>query len=501
MRRVAAAAALALVLATLVGTARADTFVVLPETSALPSFSALPSAQIPNGTGEIALPIAFTSRPATPEQLDYEQLLGLWQRAGAAYGIPWQVLASINKIESNFGRNMGPSSAGAIGWMQFMPSTWLRWGTDANGDGIANPWSPEDAIYSASRYLAAAGGQSDVSRAVFAYNHADWYVREVLDLANVYGQSGEVAFSLDAIEVKLERAQQRVVSTNARYVTALGRARGYARAERHWRAKEEHARLFSDRLAAGKQAGILDAQRRNALAAASRFGAELADAQADLAEARTLSRPASFGPGAGTLLQGPSYAGGYVFPVGGGPSLVSVAHVHHDYPAADIAAPAGTPVYALADSIVVRSWHTPDPRCGIGMTLRAIDGQVWTYCHLSYEEPFVQPGVALAAGQPVGLVGSTGHATGPHLHLQLQPASLYPQSEAWFQSFAGRAYRWQDAETPDLEPADPEPIQFERQPERSLAAVHAETAPAGAGPVFEVEPAQADSGVVIEFSR
>ena len=90
------------------------------------------------------------------------------------------MLAAINKMESNFGRNMGPSSAGAVGWMQFMPSTWLRWGVDADKDGIADPWNPYDAVYSAARYLAASGGQTDIRAAIFSYNHADWYVREVL---------------------------------------------------------------------------------------------------------------------------------------------------------------------------------------------------------------------------------------------------------------------------------------------------------------------------------
>src|SRR5712691_7668414 len=111
--------------------------------------------------------------PATPVQLPYPQLLDLWQSAGATYGIPWQVLAAINKVESNFGRNMGPSSAGAIGWMQFMPGTWLDWGIDGNGDGVADPWNPYDAVYSAARYLAASGGATDLYDAVFAYNHAD----------------------------------------------------------------------------------------------------------------------------------------------------------------------------------------------------------------------------------------------------------------------------------------------------------------------------------------
>ena len=66
---------------------------------------------------------------------------------------------------------------------------------------------------------------------------------------------------------------------------------------------------------------------------------------------------------------------------------------------------------------------------------------------MSYQQPGIQPGIAVAAGQPVGLVGSTGHSTGPHLHLQLQPASSYPQAEPWFDGFAGTAFRWQDAPT------------------------------------------------------
>src|SRR6185437_11031592 len=136
------------------------------------------------------------------------------------------VLASINKIESNFGRNMGPSSAGAIGWMQFMPSTWERWGVDADGDGIANPWSPEDGIAAAARYLAASGGQSDISRAVFSYNHADWYVQEVLDLARVYG-NGTIAQTADLQQVQqaLDQARKRVVAANKVLVAAQDRRR------------------------------------------------------------------------------------------------------------------------------------------------------------------------------------------------------------------------------------------------------------------------------------
>jgi hypothetical protein len=108
-------------------------------------------------------------------------LLPIYQAAGSAYGIPWPVLASINRIETDFGRNLNISSAGAIGWMQFMPATWATYGTDANDDGIRDPYNPADAIFAAARYLKAAGGAEDLRRAIFAYNHADWYVNDVLE--------------------------------------------------------------------------------------------------------------------------------------------------------------------------------------------------------------------------------------------------------------------------------------------------------------------------------
>ncbi|HVC07421.1 MAG TPA: lytic murein transglycosylase [Solirubrobacterales bacterium] len=112
-------------------------------------------------------------------------LLPVYQACGTQYGIPWEVLAAINKVETDFGSNLGPSSAGAEGWMQFLPSTWATWGVDGNGDGRKDPNNPVDAICAAARYLAAAGGGKNIYKAVFAYNHAGWYVHEVLsDAAN-----------------------------------------------------------------------------------------------------------------------------------------------------------------------------------------------------------------------------------------------------------------------------------------------------------------------------
>lgn len=111
-------------------------------------------------------------------------LIPIYQAAGSEYGIPWEVLASINRIETAFGTNLNISSAGALGWMQFMPATWEQYGVDANGDGKKDPFNPADAIFAAARYLRAAGGDTDLNRAVFAYNHADWYVQDVLEGAS-----------------------------------------------------------------------------------------------------------------------------------------------------------------------------------------------------------------------------------------------------------------------------------------------------------------------------
>ena len=115
-------------------------------------------------------------------------LLPIYQACGTEYGIPWEVLASINRIETAFGTNLNVSSAGALGWMQFIPSSWKAYGVDANNDGRKDPYNPVDAICAAANYLKAAGGQDDLPRAIFAYNHADWYVDEVLLYARQYGK-------------------------------------------------------------------------------------------------------------------------------------------------------------------------------------------------------------------------------------------------------------------------------------------------------------------------
>ena len=79
-------------------------------------------------------------------------LLPIYQAAGIEYDCPWQVLAAINEIETDYGRNLSVSSAGAVGWMQFLPSTWKQWAVAATGNGIADPYNPVDAIFTAARF-------------------------------------------------------------------------------------------------------------------------------------------------------------------------------------------------------------------------------------------------------------------------------------------------------------------------------------------------------------
>jgi hypothetical protein len=140
--------------------------------------------------------------------------IAAYHAAGDRYGIDWAILAAIGRIECDHGRSQGGgcnppgtvNSAGATGPMQFIGSTW-RVGTrpmrvptvgpptaavsegyaaDGDSDGLADVWDPADAIAGAARLLRVNGAPADYERALLAYNHASWYVREVIDLANRY---------------------------------------------------------------------------------------------------------------------------------------------------------------------------------------------------------------------------------------------------------------------------------------------------------------------------
>jgi len=127
--------------------------------------------------------------------------LTLYQTAASTCsGLPWPVLAAIGQVESGHGTNTGPSPAGAMGPMQFLPSTFAAYAVDGDGDGVADIWSPADSIYSAAHYLCANGagnGPRGLYSAIYHYNHADWYVLMVMrvaaELATRFGEPVPVA--------------------------------------------------------------------------------------------------------------------------------------------------------------------------------------------------------------------------------------------------------------------------------------------------------------------
>jgi Transglycosylase SLT domain len=142
---------------------------------------------------EVSTSLPVDAAPSTGRPGSYLQL---FQESAASYcqGLSWTVLAAIGQIESADGQNVGPSTAGALGPMQFLPSTWQTWGIDGFGDtGAPNILNPYDAVPSAARLLCAdgaAGGGQGLRTAIFDYNHASWYVNEVLTLAGEYAREG-----------------------------------------------------------------------------------------------------------------------------------------------------------------------------------------------------------------------------------------------------------------------------------------------------------------------
>lgn len=144
-----------------------------------------------DNTQPVELELARGEIYASPVDLvSKEDYRALYKRAAKEYGFAkdWYILAAVGKVESDHGENMGPSTAGALGPMQFLPSTWESSGVDGNGDGKANIMDPRDAIPAAAGYLKVGGAPDDWYAALFSYNHADWYVMEVLAVAESYRQ-------------------------------------------------------------------------------------------------------------------------------------------------------------------------------------------------------------------------------------------------------------------------------------------------------------------------
>ena len=109
----------------------------------------------------------------------------LYQKAAAAFGLDWRVLAAVHMIESGQATECAAVSyAGATGPMQFLPSTFDAYAVDGDGDGATNICDVDDAVFSAANLLATNWGATDITAALYHYNHSDYYVNEVLALAS-----------------------------------------------------------------------------------------------------------------------------------------------------------------------------------------------------------------------------------------------------------------------------------------------------------------------------
>jgi len=115
------------------------------------------------------------------------EYIPIYKAAGEKYNVDWSILGAIHKIETDFSRiNTMVSSVGALGHMQFMPPTWAHYGVDGNNDLRVDIWSLEDSIFSAANYLNASGYSKDIRKAIWHYNHAEWYVNDVLETAALF---------------------------------------------------------------------------------------------------------------------------------------------------------------------------------------------------------------------------------------------------------------------------------------------------------------------------
>jgi hypothetical protein len=150
------------------------------------------------------VPLAAGGEPAVSERVPAAsalarreipaRVLRLYETAALRYGLDWAILAGVGKVECNHGLDPDPSCsqrgavnrAGAGGPMQFLAATWARYGVDGDGDGVVDRWNQADAIYSAANYLRASGAPGSYGRALLAYNHAVWYVRQVQSWARLY---------------------------------------------------------------------------------------------------------------------------------------------------------------------------------------------------------------------------------------------------------------------------------------------------------------------------
>ena len=161
------------------------------QSPALSRTGAPPASMVPGGLLVPApggQPSAFAREDIPPAYY------ALYRAAAARFGLDWTILAAIGRVECDHGRDPAPActvegqfnSAGAGGPAQFLVSTWRRYGISATDTGVPDMWNPADAIFGMANYLRACGAPGDYPQAIYGYNHAWWYVADVLGWARRY---------------------------------------------------------------------------------------------------------------------------------------------------------------------------------------------------------------------------------------------------------------------------------------------------------------------------
>jgi hypothetical protein len=310
---------------------------------------------------------ALLGSPAVSVQaLDYYRipmfLLPIYQAAAVQYGVPWQVLAAINEVETNYGSDLSISTAGAEGWMQFMPSTWLRYGVDVQDAGYADPYNPVDAIFAAARYLRAAGAAHDLKGAIFAYNHSQAYVESVLLRAKLIAH-----YPTAVIETLTGLAEG---SLPVAHVLATAEAL----------------------LRPGSASASIDSVRPG--------GASTTSKRSNGASSKntTETTPAGTARPGSTLAPTPA-ASAAALTVGSATSAQRFG---------DLVAPAGMPVVAVQDGKIVRLGRSR--KLGNYVILRDVYGDVFTYAGLGSIATTYSPPKLTASGQVSGVVAAGAEA-------------------------------------------------------------------------------------------
>ena len=394
MRRVTLVAAVA-VLAVAGGSARADVFEVAPESAALPLV--LPSAgdAEPAGLAAPARGVDRTGRsPRRRSRIPSSSPSGVARapRTASRGRCSPRSTRSSRTSAGTWARARRARSAGCSS----CPTPGCAGAPTRTVTASPTPGTRGRDLLG--RALSRRGGRGHrPRRGVFAYNHAQWYVDDVLDLAALFGR-GAVDIAFTRPRLRLEDGQEQRGRRGERGAAGGRAARADAAPARVRRSSSPTRARHRAPLRPARGAEGGPSRRVAAVDAANRV--EVAP-QLTLGEARARARgaaaAASFAPFAAALLGRADAAGSYVFPVGGGPYVVSVSTPITTTPRRTSRPPKGAPLFALADASCSL---VDDSRCGIGFTLQTADGLGWTYCHLAYLDADRGRGAALAAGCP-----------------------------------------------------------------------------------------------------